>query len=202
MIFCEGQRADMRTSGGPSEVSEGAEVKVAVDLGRQGGWLVRGARCIQDLKSDQGGALLEFAVALPLLMTVLTGAASFTMAFYSLQAVENATAGAVQAVAAEQGTVADPCATAQTLVQAELPGWTASKISYAMTITDSSGTAHPYPSSGMTAGSSTFTCAAGSGELAPSEPVKLTVQYSYTWVPVVAFSPSSPLADAETAMAD
>jgi len=163
---------------------------------------IRGARSVWRLRSDEGGALLEFAVALPLLMTVLTGAASFTMAFYSLQEVENATAGAVAAIAAEQGTVADPCAQAQTLVQAALPGWTTSKLSYSMTITDSAGAAHAYPSSGMTSGSGTFSCTAGSAQLAATEPVTLTVKYTYSWLPVLAFSPSSPLSASETSMAD
>jgi Flp pilus assembly protein TadG len=172
------------------------------DLRKQAASAARGTKGIWGVRSEEGGALLEFAIALPLLMTVLTGAASFTLAFYSLQEVENATSGATAAVAAEQGTVADPCAAAQTLVQAALPGWTTSKISYSLTITDSSGTAHSYPASGMTSGSSTFTCTAGSPELAAAEPVTLKVQYSYSWLPIVAFSPSSALAAASTSMAD
>ena len=183
-------------------VERGAEMKIDFRLRRPAGSLARGVKRLWSARGEQGGALLEFAVALPLLMSVLTGAASFTMAFYSLQAIENATSGAAAAIAAEQRVATDPCSQAQTLVQAALPGWTASKISYSLTITDSSGSAHPYPSSGMTAGSGTFSCTAGATEMAPGEPVTLKVQYSYSWIPVVAFSPSSALTAAQTSMAD
>jgi Flp pilus assembly protein TadG len=149
-------------------------------------------------RGEEGGALLEFAVALPLLMTVLTGACSFSLAFYSLQQLGNAVAGAAQIVAAEQGVLTDPCATAVTSVTGALPGWTASKITYTLVITDSSGDAHTY---GPTAGSS-FSCTGGASEEAAGEPVALTVSYAYTWMPILAFSPSSALTDTETSMAD
>jgi len=174
-------------------------------LQRRAAWVARGKRCVMGARSNEGGALIEFAVALPLLMTVLTGAASFTMAFYSLQQLENAVSGAVQAIAAQQGTLSDPCETAQTLVEAAIPTWTTSKLSFSMNITNSGGTVDNYPSSGMTSGSSTFSCTAGSttsSGLSPGEPVTLNVQYTYTWIPVLAFSPSSALTASETAMAD
>ena len=147
---------------------------------------------------EDGGALVEFAVTLPLFMTVLTGTASFSLAFYSLQQLGNATSNAAQLVAAEQGLLTDPCATTVTSVTGSLPGWTASKLTYTETITDSSGTAHTY---GPTTGSS-FSCTAGAALEAPNEPVSVTVSYSYTWLPVLAFSPSSSLTSSETALAD
>jgi len=100
---------------------------------------------------EDGGALVEFAVTLPLFMTVLTGTASFSLAFYSLQQLGNATSNAAQLVAAEQGLLTDPCATTVTSVTASLPSWTASKLTYTEIITDSSGTSHTF---GPTAGSS------------------------------------------------
>jgi len=147
---------------------------------------------------EDGGALVEFAVTLPLFMTVLTGTASFSLAFYSLQQLGNATSNAAQLVGAEQGLLTDPCATTVTSVTASLPNWTASKLTYTEIITDSSGTTHTY---GPTTGSS-FSCTAGAAELAPNEPVTVTVSYSYTWLPLLAFSPSSPLTSSETALAD
>jgi Flp pilus assembly protein TadG len=164
--------------------------KQAILLGRR----VKRQFCF---RSEEGGALVEFAVTIPLMMTVLTGTASFSMALYYLQQLGNATSTAVQLVGAEQGLTTDPCATAVTSVTDSLPSWNAKVLTYTLTITNSSGTATTY---GPTEGSS-FSCTAGASELAPNEPVTLTVSYTYSWLPVYKFSPSSPLASTDTAMA-
>ena len=161
-------------------------------------WVVRCLRRAAGLRSEEGGALLEFAVTLPLFLTVITGSASFSLAFYSLQQLGNATSSAAQLVAAEQGLITDPCATTVTSVTGSLPNWTVSKLTYTETITDSSGTAHTY---GPTAGSS-FSCTGGASQLAPNEPVSVKVSYAYTWLPILAFSPSSPLTSTETSLVD
>jgi len=149
-------------------------------------------------RGEEGGALVEFAVTIPLMMTVLTGTASFSLALYYLQQLGNATSTATMLVGAEQGLTSDPCATAVTSIQDSLPGWKASNLTYTMVITDSSGTTHTY---GPTAGSS-FSCTAGASELAPNEPVTLTVSFAYSWLPVYQFSPSSALTSSDTAMAE
>jgi Flp pilus assembly protein TadG len=173
-------------------------MKLDMGLRRQVRFMSRAVKRAMRLRGEEGGALLEFAITLPLLMTVLTGAASFSLAFYSLQQLGNAVSSASQLVAAEQGLITDPCAQAVTSVTGSLPGWTASKLTYTMVITDSSGSAHTY---GPTAGSS-FSCTAGAALEAPNEPVTLTVSYAYTWMPILAFSPSSPLTSTEAALAD
>lgn len=162
--------------------------------------LARMARRALGIRGEEGGALLEFAVVLPMLISILTGAASFSLAFYSLQQLQNATSGAVQAIAAEQGEIPnnDPCALAVTDVVATLPGWTTGNLTYTLTVTDSTGTGHTY---GPTTGSS-FTCAGDGTYEQPNEPVSLTVSYKYAWLPVLAFSPSSPLTSTEGWMAD
>jgi Flp pilus assembly protein TadG len=147
---------------------------------------------------EEGNALLEFAVTLPLFLTVLTGTASFSLALYFLQQIGNATSTASQLLGAEAGLITDPCASAVTSVTASLPNLTASKITYTVAITDSGGTAHTY---GPTAGSS-FTCLAGAAQMAANEPVTVTVKYNYTWLPILAFSPSSNLISSETALAE
>jgi hypothetical protein len=45
-------------------------------------------------------------------------------------------------------------------------------------------------------------CAGGAALEAPNEPVRLTVSYSYTRLPIPAFSPSSPLSSTEASLAD
>ncbi len=162
----------------------------AILLGRR---MKRGLR----FRGEEGGALVEFAVTIPLMMTVLTGTASFSLALYYMQQLGAATSNAVQVVAAEQGLTTDPCATAATSVTTSLSSWKSTGITYTMTITDSSGTSTTY---GPTTGNS-FSCTAGAALLSPNEPVSLTVSYAYTWLPVYKFSPSSALTSTSAFMA-
>jgi len=185
-------------------------MKVEPNLQRPAGLLAEAVRLLR-LRGQEGGSLVEFAVALPLLMVVLTGAASFTLAFYSLQQLGNATASAVELIAAQQGVTTDPCNLAMTTVQSTLPGWTAANLSYTLTITDSANNAIAYPSSsygGSTAYSCTAAGSSGADAEYPDTPVVLQVNYNYTWIPVfhfgsfLKFAPSSALTVTETAMAD
>lgn len=147
---------------------------------------------------EEGGALLEFALVLPMLMTVLTGTASFSMALYSYQQLGYATSNAAQLVGAEQGLVTDPCAAVVTSVTGALPTWKAANFTYTVTITDSSGTAHKF---GPTTGSS-FSCTAGAADMAQNEPMMVQVSYNYTWLPVLNFSPSSSLTSSESVLTE
>jgi Flp pilus assembly protein TadG len=187
-------------------------MKIRLGLRRRSGVLAWAVKRAQGSSDENGGAVVEFAVAIPLLMTVITGGASFSLALYNMQQLTTVTSSAVQTVAAEQTGITDPCSVAQTLIQGAgtstnpglLPSMAPANLNYQMTITDASGTAHQYPSSGYTSGSGTFSCTAGATEMAPNEPVSLTVKYSYTWVPIPGFASSlaSPLYASATAMAD
>lgn len=156
-------------------------------------WLRRAGK---RLLGEQGSALVEMSVTLPLLVTVLTGSASFSLALYSFQQLGNVTSTSVQLLGAEQGLITDPCATAVSSVTTALPNWTASKVTYTLTITDSSGTAHTF---GPTSGSS-FSCTSGASEMAANEPVSLKVAYQYTWFPILDFSPSSNISVTQSAL--
>lgn len=151
---------------------------------------------------EDGGPLVEMALILPLLMTILTGSVSFCIALYSYQQLGNVTASAAHQLGASAGGVngGDPCAVVATTVTTALPAWTAAKFTYTVIITDASGTAHTY---GPTAGSS-FSCAAGAGNMStsPPEPVSVQVSYQYSWMPILSFSPSSPLTSTQTAMVE
>jgi Flp pilus assembly protein TadG len=161
-------------------------------------------------KGEEGTALVELAISLPIMLTLLTGAASFSLAFYSLQELGNATTTAVQLVAANQGLVSDPCETATAAVESALPNWKTTKLSLSMTWTDSSGTQHSEPTTAGTFDSAaSFSCAsAGDGStdtstaMGPNTPVVLTVSYSYAWLPILKFTPSSALTSTEAALAD
>lgn len=149
---------------------------------------------------QEGGSLVEFAVVLPLMMTVIMGAASFSMGLYSIQQLANATATAAQQLGAETGTITDPCATTATTVISALPNWTTSKLSFTLKITNTSGTVNTY-ASGSTYGTGTaFSCTGGASQMAPNEPVVVQVTYAYTWFPILDFSPSSSLTATEAAL--
>lgn len=156
------------------------------------------------IRSEEGGALLEFAVTLPLFMTVLTGTASFSLAFFTLQQIGNATSSGAQRLGAVARSTSDPCNEVVKQVTSTLPGLDPTKIKYTVVITNAAGTAATY---GPTVGS-TFSCtAAGRGgttstQAGSSQPASLTVSYQYTWLPVVAFSPSSALSSSETVLSD
>jgi len=165
-------------------------------LRKQAARFSRAVKRVFGLRAEEGSSLVEFAVTLPLLMTVLTGAVSFAVAFYFFQQLANATATAVQYVAADVSIVTDPCATAESQVTTALPSFTASKFSYTMIITNSSGTATTYTGTGTS-----FSCTAGATEESPNEPISLQVQYTYTWLPILKFSPTSSLTVEEGAVA-
>lgn len=167
-------------------------------LRRIGSLFCRRSKRVFGRRGEEGAALLEFAITLPLLMTVLTGTASFSLALYFLQQIGNATSTAAQLLGAEQGLTSDPCKTVVTSVTNSLPSLTAAKLTYTVSITDSSGTPHTTPA---TTGSS-FSCSPYASYMAPNEPVTVTVSYAYSWLPVLNFSPNSSLSSSETALAE
>jgi Flp pilus assembly protein TadG len=133
------------------------------------------------VKGEEGNALIELAIALPVVLALLTGAASFSMAFYNLQQLETATSFAAQQLAGSQSLTSDPCASVQTWVTQMLPNWSASKFTYTVVITNSTNTFGP------TTGSS-FSCKSGAADLTANQPVTVTVTYAYSWLPILKWS--------------
>ncbi len=160
--------------------------------------LPQAARRALRSRNEEGTALVEFAFVAPILVAVLTGVMSFSMALYTVHKLSSATSVAVSLVAAKNGLATDPCATAATSVTGSLPSWTAGNFTYTMWITDASWTSHQF---GPTAGSG-FTCASGVGAEYQGYPIVLQVQYQYSWFPILNFSPSSQLTSTHGATAD
>lgn len=153
---------------------------------------------------DEGNALIELAFVAPIMMIMLTGLASFSMALYSYQQLGYATSATAQQVGAQQGLITDPCSQIQSDITNALPGWKSSNFSYSVIITDSNGTNHSYSAS---AGNS-FSCTAGASQMAQNEPMSLTVSYQYswfsvfTWKPNNAFTPSGNLTVSEAVLVE
>jgi Flp pilus assembly protein TadG len=158
-------------------------------------------------KGEHGTSLVELAITLPIMLMLLTGAASFSLGFYCLQQLGNATTSGVQLAAADQGLVTDPCETAAAAVEGGLPNWTTTKLTFTMKWTDSSAASHTQGPT-VESSSTAFSCvAAGDGSsdtstaIGPNTPVILTVSYSYTWLPVFKFTPTSALVSTQASLA-
>lgn len=147
---------------------------------------------------SEGGALVEFAVVVPLMLTVITGMFSVVMALVNYQQLGNATSNAALQLVTARGMITDPCASVVSTVVATMPSFTASKFTYTVAITDSSGTAHTF---GPTAGSS-FSCTAGAADLAQLEPATVTISYAYTWIPAYLLQLTGNLQTSTTVLVD
>jgi Flp pilus assembly protein TadG len=99
---------------------------------------------------SEGGALVEMAVTLPIVMAVMTGIFSFSIALYQKLQLAEAVSNAGHLLATDRGDT-NPCATATSAVYAAAPGLTQSKL----TLT--------YNLNGTSYGSGTTTCPGSSG---------------------------------------
>jgi Flp pilus assembly protein TadG len=153
----------------------------------------------------EGSALVETAMVLPILMSVMLGMFSLTMALYTYQKLGYATFAGAQELGESRGLYSDPCYEAAQTIVTGLPGFTASKLTITMTITGSSGST-AYTFAGNVASGSGCTAAGTGGstgtQLLANEPATVTVSYAYTWIPMWAVRYSGPLATSETVLVD
>lgn len=104
----------------------------------------------------EGGALVEMALVVPLMLTLITGMASFGIALNNYLLLSHASAVGARYIAVNQGNftngaTTNPCAMAATQIQAAATGIAASQLSYSITLTPTaSGTATTYTSSNGT----------------------------------------------------
>ncbi|MGO8758985.1 MAG: TadE family protein [Terracidiphilus sp.] len=141
-------------------------------------------------ESEEGSALVEFALTLPMLFGLIYLGVSLTLGMYNLQQLGNATSATAIAVGSDVGLFpnGDPCAYAASTITSSLPTWTAANFSYTLTITDTSLNTDKYTGTG-----STFSCTSAPAMKA-SYPVTLTVSYKYSWIGIPSlpfFSPGT-----------
>jgi len=181
-------------------------VRIGHGVSRMDNKLARRVRRIFGRRGEEGGALLEFAVALPLLLTVLTGTVSFSLALYFLQQIGSATSSAAQLLGAQAGTVTDPCANVSSVITSALSNLNSAKITFNVSITTASGTTKYGPFTPPVTQGNGCTQAGDGGATTTQEtanyPVTVTVTYSYSWLPIFNFSPSSSLSSSETEIAE
>ncbi|MGO9520210.1 MAG: TadE/TadG family type IV pilus assembly protein [Candidatus Korobacteraceae bacterium] len=133
-------------------------------------------------RGEEGSALVEFALTLPMLFGLIYLSASLTLGMYNLQQLGNATSATAMAVGSDAGLFPgnDPCAYAKSTMLASLPTWTAGNFSYTLTITDTSDATHKYTGTGTS-----FSCSSAPA-MGPNYPVTLTVTYTYAWLGIPA----------------
>ena len=142
---------------------------------------------------EEGSALVEFALTLPMLFGLIYLSASLTLGMYNLQQLGNATSATAMAVGSDAGLFPgnDPCAYAETTMVASLSTWKPANFTYKLTITDASDASHVYTGSGTS-----FSCATAPS-MGPNYPVTLTVSYTYSWLGI----PKMPFFNAGTSTA-
>jgi Flp pilus assembly protein TadG len=119
---------------------------------------------------SEGGALVEMAVTLPIVMAVMTGIFSFSIALYQKLQLAEAVSNAGHLLATDRGDN-DPCQTATNAIYGAAPGLTQSKL----TIT--------YTLNGANQGTGTTSCAASPSTAANSNMVagqNAEIQATYT----------------------
>jgi Flp pilus assembly protein TadG len=99
---------------------------------------------------SEGGALVEMAVTLPIVMAVMTGIFSFSMALYQKLELCEAMSNAGRLLATDRGDT-NPCNTATTAFYAAAPGLSHSSLTLTYTL------------NGNSYGSGTTTCAGSNG---------------------------------------
>ncbi len=182
-----------------------------VDLREQAGFLVRTAKRALRARDEDGSALVETAVVIPLLLLMLTVAASYSWSIYSLQQLGNAVTAAVEALGSESRSVSNPCTVVVTEVTGALPLWNAANLTYTVTFSNTAGDVTPSKAYSWTGSTAPSACSAegvkGSTPQVVDAPVSVTVQYTISGMQILNMLPGSHvnpltnLSSSESAMA-
>ena len=165
------KRTDTRTEHGSSICEFGTKPTAAspgVRVGtRSPGKLVR-ARL--RTRNEEGQALVEFALSLPLLMLILTGMMTFGIALNNYLELTNAASIGARLIAISRGQTTDPCATIATAVYHAAPFLKPANLTFTLVLNGTS-----YTNMASCPSASTTTGAAGN--LLQGTDAQLTVKY-------------------------
>jgi Flp pilus assembly protein TadG len=128
------------------------------------------------LHSDsEGGALVEMAVTLPLIMLIMTGIFSFSMALYQKLALAETVAAAGRQLAVDRGDH-DPCATITAAIDSGAPGLSQATLNKGIVITIGGNTETPGSCPGPgTSGPNTDLAAGAGAQIQVTYPTTLSV---------------------------
>jgi len=125
---------------------------------------------------EEGSALVEMAVVLPLLMLIVTGMISMGLVLTNYLMLSHATDVGARYLAVSRGQTTNPCSDTVTAIQNAAPGLSKSQLSYTFVI--GSGTFSGGPTS--FSGTSSSSCSvAGVTDLSPGKTATVTVSYPF-----------------------
>jgi Flp pilus assembly protein TadG len=125
-------------------------------------------RALLGHESEEGGALVETAVTLPLIMMIMTGIFSFSIAIYQKLQLAEAVSNGGHYLAVDRGDT-DPCKTVANAIYSAAPGLSQSSMSLTFTI-NGGGSTGP-----TCASSASSMVSGGTAEIQASYPCTLSV---------------------------
>jgi Flp pilus assembly protein TadG len=127
-------------------------------------------RALCGQEGEEGGALVEMAVTLPLIMLIMTGIFSFSIAIYQKLQLSEAVSNGGHYLAVDRGDT-DPCKTVANAIYAAAPGLASGSMSLSFTINGGSSTG---PTCTGSAGANNMV-SGGTAEILASYPCTLSV---------------------------
>jgi hypothetical protein len=128
-----------------------------------------GERFRAHLRNSEGGALVEFAVVLPILLLVLTGIFTFGIAMNNYNELTEAVNTGARLLAISRGQATDPCAVTAAAVYAAAPTLTQKGLSLSFVLNGNPYSGASCPSSSTTTGAA--------GNLVEGQPAEVIVTY-------------------------
>jgi Flp pilus assembly protein TadG len=126
-------------------------------------------RCALFCAGNEGSALVEFALILPMMLMLTTGLLVFGVAMNNYIQLTNAVSVGARAVAMSSGITLDPCSTASSAIIAAAPGLSSSKMTFSYSLGGNSQSGPSCSSSSLSSGAA--------AQLVSGSTVVVTVQY-------------------------
>jgi Flp pilus assembly protein TadG len=114
-------------------------------------------------RDNRGGAIVETAVSLPVILLLMTGIFSFSIAMHQKLALDEAVSAGGRVLAVERGDT-DPCKAAASAVYAAAPTLSQSNMTISFVL------------NGVSVGSGVTTCA-GTANMVTGQPAQITATY-------------------------
>jgi Flp pilus assembly protein TadG len=134
-------------------LKQGTDLRTAMIAASRPLYVANNAR--RRARNEEGQAMVEMALALPVLLLVLTGILTFGLAFNNYVLLTEATSIGARTLAISRGATTDPCATASSAVIAAAPLLTPASLSFSFVLNGAS-----YTGTSCSSGSSTTGAAA------------------------------------------
>lgn len=134
-------------------------------------------------RNARGQAIVEFAMSVPLILTVLIASVVFGVAFNNELTLTSATTTGAQLLSISRGSTSDPCATTSTAVTNAAPGLTASNLVFSIAFGTGSPVTYGPAFSGTSCGSAaTYLVSGNTAKVTVTYPCNLTVM-GYNFAP-------------------